>query len=971
MRARLLLAFFGITAFAVLAAAAGLYAFHEVGDRLDVVDTRIPPTLSALELSRSAERIIAAAPALLAATDRTQRDQVKGALAAEVEHLEGRLRELKRAGTQALPLDEIEPVVAALTSRLTTLEELVARRLATSERIQTLRHRVFQANDDMQRLLAPWLEVVGSEVATLAAARENSAAGTGDPMPKLTALIESQRLMRTAQARVAVITDLLAEASTAGQARRLPILVFQLGLALNDLDAIAAGLDPRLRPLFQEQVARLRELATGPDAMAQAREQELLLVEEGEALLAEIGAQSVRLSTAVDRLGSAAKQEIGEAIRDALAVQQLSARALVVVVALSLLTSILIVWLYVGGNIVRRLTALSDGMLAIAGGRLRTPVAVQGDDEIAAMGRVVEVLRQNTLERDALLTEKAQAAAHLEQVVEQRTAELAQSVEELRALGEVSQAVNSTVDLETVLTTIVAKATQLSNTEAGAIYVYDDASRQFQLRTTYGMDAAVIGEIRKHQLRLGETAVGEAAVRGIPIQIPDVQQDPSAPVLDVIVRTGYRALLFVPLLGVDRIVGTLVVRRKQPGEFPPSTVELLQTFATQSVLAIQHARLFEELQDKRRQLEMANRYKSHFLASASHDLRQPLHALNLFVAQLPVHSDPAERDRLIGRINAAVGAMNELFEALLDMSKLEAGLLEAEVTEFPLAHLCKRIETTFAEAARQQGLRLSVVPSTAWVRSDFVLLERILFNLVSNALRYTARGRVVVGVRRRGGQLRIDVCDSGPGIPTDQQRHIFDEFYQLPGGGHRGGLGLGLAIVDRLSRLLDHPLTLASEPGRGTRFSVSVPRVAALRGVSEVPDLPLRPDPLHDKRVAVIDDDPLVLEGMRDILHGWGCQVIAAATEEALQEQIAAHPRRPDLIIADYRLANGRSGLQVIERLHDRLGAAIPALLISGDTAPERLRDASAKGFHLLHKPVSPLRLRALLHQLLSPRGAS
>ncbi|HEX6979545.1 MAG TPA: ATP-binding protein, partial [Alphaproteobacteria bacterium] len=902
VRARLLLAFFAISGFAILAAAAGIYAFREVGGRLDVVDTRVPPALTALELSRSAERIIAAAPALLATTDRTRRDEVKAELAAEVERLNGKLLELKNEGTKALPLEKIEAVVSSLTASLAALEDVVARRLDISERIRSLRSRVFQTNEETQRLLAPWLEVMGGQISALVEdVRKTNASGLSDTAQRLESLIQLQRLTQTAQRQVSAVVDMLAEASTTEQARRIPILNLQLGLALRDLDEVSAGLDPKLRPLFLAQVAKFREFVAGPNAIAEARGQELALVGEGAKRLAVTADLSAQLTAAVDQLGSAAKQDVGEAVRDALSVQRLSTRALVALVALSLLTSVLIVWLYVGRNIVRRLTALSDGMLAIAGGSLHAPVAVEGADEIAAMGRAAEIFRRNTLERDGLLAERAQAADLLEKEVKQRTAELAQSVEELRALGEVSRAVNSTVDLKTVLTTIVAKAVQLSDTEAGAIYVYDDATRQFQLRATYGMDEAVIAEVRDHQLRLSETAVGEAAARGIPVQIPDVQSDPSSPVLDVIVRAGYRALLFVPLLGVDRIVGALVVRRKQPGEFPKSTIELLQTFAAQSVLAIQNARLFEEIQDKSRQLEVANKYKSHFLASASHDLRQPLHAMNLFVAQLRTESDPEERDRLIGRIDAAVGAMNELFEALLDMSKLEAGILEPNFTEFPVDRLFKRIETTFADAARKKGLRLVVAPSGAWVRSDFVLLERILFNLVSNAVRYTARGGVVVGGRRRGGQLRIDVCDTGPGIPEEQQRNVFGEFYQLAGADRRGGLGLGLAIVDRLGGLLGHPIDLRSRPGRGSRFSVSVPLAAERRRADEASVASAIADPAHGKLVLVIDDDPLVIDGMGGILRSWGCKVLRADSEESALAVVAAQRQRPDLIIADYR----------------------------------------------------------------------
>jgi CheY-like chemotaxis protein len=252
----------------------------------------------------------------------------------------------------------------------------------------------------------------------------------------------------------------------------------------------------------------------------------------------------------------------------------------------------------------------------------------------------------------------------------------------------------------------------------------------------------------------------------------------------------------------------------------------------------------------------------------------------------------------------------------------------------------------------------------------------MLLNLVSNAVRYTARGGVVIGCRRRGDQLRIDVCDSGPGIPEDQHSKIFGEFYQLavPEGERRPslGLGLGLAIVDRLGRLLDHRVELSSRPDRGSRFSIFVPRVAARGEPRESAAAPVAiADPAHGKLIVVIDDDPLVLDGMGGILRTWGCQVIGGATPEAALANGDEAMGRPDLIISDYRLANGKTGIEAVEHLRHMLGDDIPAFLITGDTAPERMREASASGFHLLHKPVSPMALRAMLNRLLkSPRPA-
>lgn len=428
VRARLLLAFFGISAFAVLAAAAGIYAFRQVGERLDVVDTRVPSTLNSLELSRSADRIIAAAPALLAATDRKRRDEVKAELEAEVARLNAKLLDLKRDQTDLLPLLRIEPIVSSLTVNLAALEDLVARRIDTNERIKTLLRGVFHTNDEMQRLLAPWLLVMDSQIKRLVdGVRQADSSGRAEgaeAAQRLASLVQLHRPAETGQRQFSAAMDMLAEASSTDQERRLSVLSFQLSRAMRDLDATATGLDPKLQPLFQAQVAKLREFVEGPNAIPAARRQELALVGEGGKLLAENAGLSAQLTAAVNQLVGAAKRDISDATGDALSVQRLSTRVLVALVVLSLLSSVLIVWLYVGRNIVRRLTALSAGMLAIADGKLDAGVEAQGADEIAAMGRAVEVFRRNAIELERLLEERKEAAARLEQIVEERTREL-------------------------------------------------------------------------------------------------------------------------------------------------------------------------------------------------------------------------------------------------------------------------------------------------------------------------------------------------------------------------------------------------------------------------------------------------------------------------------------------------------------------------------------------------------------------
>ena len=350
--------------------------------------------------------------------------------------------------------------------------------------------------------------------------------------------------------------------------------------------------------------------------------------------------------------------------------------------------------------------------------------------------------------------------------VQARTRELTQSVEELRALGEVTQAVNSTIDLETVLTTIVAKAAQLSSTEAGTIYVFDETNQEFRLRATYGMDDTIIAAIRDRRIHIGESAIGRAAEQRIPIQIPDVQSDPSG-VLDVIVRAGFRALLVVPLLGADRIVGALVVRRRQPGEFPRSTVELLQTFAAQSVLAIQNAHLFSEIEEKSRQLAEASAHKSQFVSSMSHELRTPLNAIIGLTEMMVTNAARFGTEKAaepLQRVHRAGTHLLGLINQVLDLSKIEAGKLELNPQTVELAPLIEEVVGTAGELAKQNGNRLVIEAqeNLGALTADPMRLRQILLNLLSNACKFTKQGEV----SSRHGESQTAATGSSLRSPT-------------------------------------------------------------------------------------------------------------------------------------------------------------------------------------------------------------
>ena len=838
VRARLLLAFFGISGFAILAAAAGIYAFRQVGDRLDLIDARVPQAVSSMEISRAADRLIAATPALLAAATKKERDEISSRMRPEVDRLIIGLNDIGRGGNAGETAVAIQLLIASLRANLAELETLVGQRLETRERLAGLLQGVFQAGQTTQHLFAPWFQVMEMQISrSLDAARMRGAEPMGQEARDLATWIMLDRSAQAAQRGFAAALDQLVQTATVGEKSRLPVVGFQLRRGLDDLATKAKDLDPKLRALLIEQVDRVRTLAFGPDAILAMRAQELDLVANAEKLIAANADLSARLTAAVNHLVWEAETEVNSSVKGALSVQRLSARVLLTFAALSLFGSILIVWLYVGRNLLRRLMRLSDGMLAIAGGAHHRPIDISGSDEVAEMGRVVEIFRKNTLERDELLAERAQAAHRLEQQVNERTAELAQSVEELRALGDVTQAVNSSIDLQTVLATIVAKATQLSGTEAGAIYVFDKDAQEFRLRATYGMDDAIIAQIRDRHMHIGDTAIGIAASQRKPLQVPDVQSDPASPVLDVIVRAGFRALLTVPLLGTDRVVGALVVRRKQPGEFSKSTVDLLQTFAAQSVLAIRNARLFSEIEEKSRQLATASENKSQFVSSMSHELRTPLNAIIGLTEMMVVNAARFGTEKAqepLQRVNRAGTHLLGLINQVLDLSKIEAGKLELNPQTVELAPLIEEVVGTARQLAEQNQNRLVVEAeeNLGVLNVDTMRLRQILLNLLSNACKFTKHGEVALRVRRlEHGRdwIELAVADTGIGMTPEQQAKLFAEFAQADASTAQrfGGTGLGLAITRKLARMMGGDVTVVSEAGKGSVFTLRLPTALA------------------------------------------------------------------------------------------------------------------------------------------------
>ena len=375
----------------------------------------------------------------------------------------------------------------------------------------------------------------------------------------------------------------------------------------------------------------------------------------------------------------------------------------------------------------------------------------------------------------------------------------------------------------------------------------------------------------------------------------------------------------------------------------------------------------EDLKFQKDRAEIASAAKTSFLAAASHDLRQPLHAIGMFVGALGGRRMDAAARRLTRQITESVDAMNGLFDALLDVSQLDAGVVQPQPTVFAIQPLLERICREHLPELKAKGVALTVHPCSLSVRADAILLEQIIRNVISNAVRYTERGRVVVGCRR-GERLSIEVWDTGPGIRPEHQASVFQEFFQVgnPERDRSKGLGLGLAITKRVADLIDCPIQLRSSPGKGTCFTIKVPIAEA--GHDPVPLAPA-PEVIEpagfaaEGLIAVVDDEAAIQEAMRSLLGDWGFEVVAAGSGEALLHGLGG--RAPRLLICDWRLRGEETATGVIDLVRATFGEEIPALLITGDTAPERLRQAHDTGLLLLHKPVPGGKLRASIGNLI------
>ena len=497
------------------------------------------------------------------------------------------------------------------------------------------------------------------------------------------------------------------------------------------------------------------------------------------------------------------------------------------VLAAGLLFAALVgVWL--ARRMVVPIRALASGAARMGGGDLDHRIDIRSGDEVQSLADSFNDMGGRLKESYATLEHK----------VADRTRELSEALSQLRALIEVSQAINSTFELQALLEAILSHACQLADAAGGAIYTFEENSEEFNLAATYGMSPELIEAVRKAHRRLhDDSPLAQSVLKRSPIEVSDLASEPTYVMRDALLRADVRALLAVPLLREDTIVGALMVRRARPGTFGDSVIDLMQSFASQSALAIQNARLFQEIEDKSRQLETASQHKSQFLANMSHELRTPLNAILGYneLMQDGLYGElPAKTKEVLGRMERNGKHLLGLINDVLDLSKIEAGQLVLSLENYSMRDVVQTVvsATESLASAKQLPLKVEISDGMPSGRGDERRLTQVLLNLVGNAIKFTDEGAIRIAATATNGVFAVEVADTGPGIPESERGRIFEEFHQVDSSNtkQKGGTGLGLAIAKRIIELHRGRIWVESEVGRGSTFHFEVPVRAEQRG---------------------------------------------------------------------------------------------------------------------------------------------
>ena len=913
VRGRLLLAFFGISAFAVLGAGAALYSFQQISDAFaSVTQRRIPVALMSQELSRHAERIVAAAPTLLTATSQDEKEDRSVAISSEVNVLYSLLANLRSAGVESRELASLEPYVERLRDNLGELNLLINNRLMIAEQKKDLVRKELDLAGDIQKLLAPWVAVMDEKIAQWRKIVADPAVPAERRQRADREFEESLawfRSLQLSQVVASYINDMLQQAASSDDGNSLAVTSFRLQQSLRELEKLTLEFDPQLQQLMVQLIGELRPFVSGSESIPVLRKSELDLTANAARLLGENVALSKSLTTRVDQLVGGAKHDITGANIEATSVVRWSTWIVIIAVVLSLASSILIVWLYVGRNLIARLTALSDRMLTLAEGDLKSLLPFGGTDEIGRMADALGVFRATAIEMEE---------ANLKEIREVRT-RLTDAIESISEGFSLYDAEDKLIVCNTRYRELLATQADVMVPGTSFETIIRTATDRGLIRDAEGCRDAWLGERLKRHRAGSETHVQH--------------------------RSDGR---WIRVSERKTANGGVVATYADITELKQHEAEL--------------ADLVEKLQIARDAANEANRTKSSFLANMSHELRTPLNAiigLTEMMVSNAARFGTEKAQEPLQRVNRAGRHLLGLINEVLDLSKIEAGKLELHPESVDLVPLIDEVIGTARQLAEQNKNRLVVEcqESLGPLTVDPMRLRQILLNLLSNACKFTTQGEVGLRVRKvvdGPSWIEFAVSDTGIGMTAEQQQKLFEEFSQADAVTARrfGGTGLGLAITRKLARLMGGDVTVASEPGKGSIFTVRLP------GGTDIPARTFmeggrRPD---GDCVLVIDDDATARELLTDQLRAEGFSVVTASGGlEGLKLAKEVHPSviTLDVIMPDL---DGWSVLAALRQ--DSELSEIPVIMITILDQQRRGVALGAAGY--LTKPID----REQLHRL-------
>jgi signal transduction histidine kinase/CheY-like chemotaxis protein/methyl-accepting chemotaxis protein len=923
LRQRLLLAFIAISCFAVLAAVVGNYAFYAIGKALhQVTDESVPPAIATLELAQSSERIVADGPALLAVTSSDEFKTESAALDRELKTATALLDKLPGQGLTVDKLIQFRLIFRDVTANLDGLKSAVQSRIAAADRKAALVSETFDAYNNFRTIWTPRFNELKAQIASLQ--RVLDAAG-GSPEARLAAVgrlntaIRDLAPLEQMQQEAANVFESLVRAASATTPAVLETIGEDADRSLRRIDDLLPGLDPDLSSELVAPISKLRTNAVSKSGVIAARQAELEAIQEGRRLTAKNSDLSAQLSSAVAALVTASQQNIAAATARTESVQRFGRIGLAAAVALSLISSILIGWFYVGRNLVPRLTGLSKGMRAIAGGKRDFAVATDGNDEIAEMARAVEVFRNNAIALDQLLAEREQAAAQLEKVVEERTAELHRRETELR------------VTFDNMAHAVVMFDSRLQLTAWNRQF-----SALLELPESFLNSRPTFAEFIRHLAERGEYGA-------VDVEFEVRRLMGSVDKQFIVERT--------------RPDGTVLEIRHNP--LPGGGTVIIYSDVTE------RKHYEETITAARDQAEAVSHTKSSFLANMSHELRTPLNAiigLTDMMIGSPARFGTEKALEPLRRVHRAGNHLLELINQVLDLSKIEAGKLELNLEMVNIAPLVDDVAGTARPLAQQNKNTLDVQCPTdvGFLNVDALRLRQILLNLLSNACKFTKDGRVLLRVAHETADaenwMAFAVSDTGIGMTPEQMNRVFGEFSQADSSTARryGGTGLGLAITRRLARMMGGDVSVTSTLGAGSTFVVRLP---VHQAVSEE-IFGLARDMLpHDDCVLVIDDDLTARELIANHLREAKFKVVTAANgKEGLKLAEQLHPIAitVDILMPDI------DGWTVLSALRGNPElAGIPVIICTVVDNQRKGQTLGAAGY--LTKPVDRNRLIALL----------